>query len=54
MRLAREKLLDGGDSSADADVFSVCRGSSELRGRVNPFGDEVECGAAFHCGYRSA
>jgi hypothetical protein len=41
--------LNGGDASADSDVFSVCGGSSELRSGVNSVGDEMECGVALHC-----
>ena len=43
-----EKLLDGGDTSTDSDVLSVCGGSGELRGGVNAVGDEMECGVALH------
>ena len=43
-----EKLLDGGDASADANAFSVCSGCGLLHGGLNSFSDEMECCATCH------
>src|ERR1700722_11731789 len=37
-----QKLLDRRNTSADPNVFSICRGGSALHGSVNAVGNEME------------
>lgn len=41
-----EKLLDGGDSAADTNIFAVRGDSGAVESGVNAVGDEMKCGAA--------
>jgi len=43
-----QKLLDRGNASSNANVFSVCCGGSPLYGNMNTVGDEMERSPAHH------
>lgn len=48
-----EKLLDGGDAPADANVFAIGGGDGALEGGVDAVGDEMEGGSPSHGDGRS-